>query len=77
MSRAPSNFRQQDVTRAINAAKASGLPIARIEIDAKTAKIVVIVGDPKTTEEKALAEQNPWDKPGEALPRRRRKKTCE
>jgi hypothetical protein len=30
------------VTRAINAAKASGLTIVRVEIDAKTAKITVI-----------------------------------
>jgi hypothetical protein len=42
VTRRPSNFRQQDVTRAINAAKASGLSIARVEVDAKTAKIIVI-----------------------------------
>ena len=56
MSRAPSNFRQQDVTRAINAAKASGLPIARIEVDPKTSKIIVIVGEPGKDE-----ARNPWD----------------
>jgi hypothetical protein len=43
MSRAPSNFRQQDVTRAINAAKAAGLEIVRVEVDAKTAKIALVV----------------------------------
>ena len=60
MSKAPSNFRQQDVTRAINAAKASGLPIARIEIDPKTAKISVIVGEPKS-EDASASSPNPWD----------------
>jgi hypothetical protein len=58
MSRAPSNFRQQDVTRAINAAKASGLPIARIEVDPKTSKIVVIIGDPDKPETQTVS---PWD----------------
>jgi excisionase family DNA binding protein len=45
MARRPSNFRQQDVTRAINAAKRAGLSIVRIEIDPKTAKITVIIGE--------------------------------
>jgi hypothetical protein len=47
MSRRPSNFRQQDVARAIKAALASGLRIARVEVDPKTAKITVIVGEPE------------------------------
>jgi len=42
-ARAPSNFRQQDVTRAINAAKRAGLEVARVEVDAKTARIIVII----------------------------------
>jgi hypothetical protein len=41
MSRAPSTFRQQDVTRAIRAAKAAGVEIQRIEI-AKDGRIVII-----------------------------------
>lgn len=56
MARRPSNFRQQDVTRAINAAIASGLSIARIEVDAKTAKITVIIG-----EHENKPEANYWD----------------
>jgi hypothetical protein len=41
MSRAPSTFRQQDVTRAVKAVTAAGVHIARIEID-KTGKITII-----------------------------------
>ena len=41
MSRAPSTFRQQDVTKAIKAVAAAGVHIARIEID-KAGKIVII-----------------------------------
>jgi len=45
MARAPSTFRQQDVTRAVKAVSAAGVHIARIEID-KTGKIVIITADP-------------------------------
>jgi hypothetical protein len=41
MARAPANFRQADVTRALRAAKAAGVDIARIEI-AKDGRIVII-----------------------------------
>jgi hypothetical protein len=41
MSRAPSTFRQQDVTRAVKAVAAAGVGIARIEID-KAGTIVII-----------------------------------
>jgi hypothetical protein len=44
MSRAPSTFRQQDVTRAVRAVTAAGVHIARIEID-KTGKIIIIAGN--------------------------------
>jgi hypothetical protein len=52
------NFRQADVQRAIRAAKATGLPVARVEVDPKTAKITVIVGEPETEAAKVV---NPWD----------------
>jgi hypothetical protein len=57
MSRAPSNFRQQDVTRAINAAKRAGLEVVRVEVDPKTAKISLIVKGDNETERKI----NPFD----------------
>jgi hypothetical protein len=41
MSRAPSTFRQQDVTRAVKAVVAAGVGIARVEID-KAGKITII-----------------------------------
>jgi hypothetical protein len=41
MARAPSTFRQQDVTKAVKAVTAAGVHIARIEID-KAGKIVII-----------------------------------
>jgi hypothetical protein len=44
MSRAPSTFRQQDVTKAVKAVAAAGVHIARVEID-KAGKIVIIAKD--------------------------------
>lgn len=70
MSRAPSNFRQQDVSRAIKAAQASGLLIARVEVDPKTAKITVIVGEPAKEE---AQEVNPWE--NAPMPSERKRKT--
>jgi hypothetical protein len=56
MVRAPSNFRQQDVTRAINAAKRAGLEIVRVEIDARTAKILLFIADHENK-----SDANYWD----------------
>ena len=60
MSRAPSTFRQQDITRAIKAATAAGVGIARIEID-KTGKIVIITAEP-TDQPAAKMEGSEWDR---------------
>jgi hypothetical protein len=43
MARVPSNFRQQDVTRAIKGAVAAGVDVARVEID-REGKIVIVTG---------------------------------
>jgi hypothetical protein len=44
MARAPSTFRQQDVTRAVKAVTAAGVGIARVEID-KSGKITIITAN--------------------------------
>jgi hypothetical protein len=59
MARAPSTFRQQDVTRAVKAVTAAGVNIARIEID-KSGKIVIITADP-TGRPGQMTEANEWD----------------
>jgi hypothetical protein len=56
-TRTGSNFRQRDISRAINAAKSSGLEVVRFEVDPKTAKIVVVVKNDDDTEMKL----NPFD----------------
>ena len=70
--RAPSNFRQQDVARAIKAARGSGLDIARVEVDPKTSKIVLVVkGDDTDTK----IEVNPFDEAPLPEPERQKRKT--
>jgi hypothetical protein len=46
MSRGAYSFKQRDVTRAINAAKAAGIAIGRVEVD-KNGKIVIVTGQPQ------------------------------
>ena len=60
MARAPSTFRQQDVTRAVKAVTAAGVHIARIDID-KAGKIVIITADP-TNRSDEMTEANEWDR---------------
>ena len=55
--RAPSNFLQRDVARAVRAVKGSGLDIAKVEVDPKTAKITLVMKDNTTAE----VETNPFD----------------
>jgi hypothetical protein len=45
MPRAPSTFRQQDVTRAVKAVAAAGVGIARVEIET-SGKIIIVAGKP-------------------------------
>jgi hypothetical protein len=53
----PSNFRQRDVARAIKATKASGLDIQRVEVDPKSARIVLVIKNADASETKI----NPFD----------------
>jgi len=56
MARAPSIFRQQDVTRAFRAAQAAGVKVARVEIDGD-GKIVIVTAD-----DRERREENSWDR---------------
>jgi molybdopterin biosynthesis enzyme len=47
MSRGPCTFKQSDMVRAIKAAVAAGVEIARVEVD-KEGKIVIIAGKPES-----------------------------
>jgi hypothetical protein len=60
MARAPSTFRQQDVTRAVKAVAAAGVHIARIEID-KAGKIVIITTG-AADQLGETTEANEWDR---------------
>ena len=60
MGRAPSTFRQQDVTKAVKAVTAAGVHIARVEID-KSGKIVIITAE-LTDRLGELTEANEWDR---------------
>jgi hypothetical protein len=56
MPRAPCNFRQRDLTRAIKGARAAGIDVARIEIE-KDGRIVLVFDEPAQSNDKL----NPWD----------------
>jgi hypothetical protein len=56
MARAPTIFRQGDVTRAIRGAEAAGKTVARVEID-PNGKIVIV-----TASELERREENSWDR---------------
>jgi hypothetical protein len=58
MARAPSTFRQQDLTRAVKAVAAAGVAIARVEID-KAGKITIITA---SEERSSGREANEWDR---------------
>jgi hypothetical protein len=57
MSRAPSTFRQRDVTKAVKAVVAAGIEVTRVEIDAE-GKIIVVAGKSQEMEGKG---GNEWD----------------
>ena len=57
MARAPSTFKQQDLTRALVAAKKAGVDIARIKIT-KDGNIEMDTGKPPECDK---TNTNPWD----------------
>ena len=59
MARAPSTFRQNDVTRAVKATKAAGVDIARIEI-AKDGRIVIITTAETVPHDEAADPLDQW-----------------
>ena len=69
--RAPSNFRQQDISRAVKSVKGTGLDIARVEVDPKTAKITMVMKDCTVME----TTSNPFDEAPVNDPALRRQKS--
>ena len=65
MSRRPCIFRQQDVSRALRAAKAAGYVVDRVQID-RAGNIVMVLGNADCSV--GVASDNEWDAPpaGEA-----------
>jgi hypothetical protein len=59
MPRAPSTFRQRDVTRALKAVTAAGVGISRVEID-REGKITIIAANASQTPEQG-GKANEWD----------------
>jgi hypothetical protein len=57
MARAPSTFRQKDVTKVIRAARAAGVNIAQVEVT-QDGKIVIVTATP----EGERREGNDWDR---------------
>jgi hypothetical protein len=55
MARAPSKFRQGDVTRAVKAVVAAGVEVREVTVDVD-GKIRVIAGSPSS-----VIDGNPWD----------------
>jgi hypothetical protein len=60
MTRAPSTFRQQDVTKAIKAVIAAGLGVAGVKISAQ-GDIEVVTGDDRAQDSPAQGT-NEWDR---------------
>jgi hypothetical protein len=60
-TRAPSNFRQRDVTRAVKAVAAAGVDIARVEVDRIGTIRIIAANASKASRQPAGDAGNPWD----------------
>lgn len=60
MSRGPCTFKQRDVTKAVKAIIAAGVPVERVEID-KAGKIIIVTAAKPI--ESAGGARNEWDEP--------------
>ena len=58
-TRAPSTFRQQDVTKALRAAVAAGLQVAGVKVNSHTGEIELVIGEARAS--KGGEEANEWD----------------
>jgi hypothetical protein len=61
MARAPSTFKQRDVTRALNATRAAGLGITRLEIE-KDGRIVIVTATQSDARGDDGEGENEWDR---------------
>jgi hypothetical protein len=61
MSHGPQTFKKRDVTRAVQAVKAAGEKVQRVEVD-KDGRIIVIVGEADQTTVVTTGDVNEWDR---------------
>ena len=59
-TRAPSTFRQQDVTKVLRAAVAADLQVAGVKVNSHTGEIELVIGEPRARASSG-EEANEWD----------------
>ena len=63
MARAPSTFRQRDITRAVKAVVAAGLRVAGVKIDSQKGAIEIVTrGEEAQDSTLPVQEGNEWDR---------------